>query len=188
MFILFLKQFRKFEIHCGTQIHKKQNIAMLPFLDFFGKPKVNLTSSIRKSYHWRIKQLDHLERMLLENKNALCDAIRKDYQVPASEAVCEISAPLAIIEFTRSQLREWVAPSEVKADCPCELYDLSLRDTSDSSLILLLNPAITAISAGNTVVFKADLETPATNAILDDLLPLYFEPADVAIIQIAKTF
>jgi aldehyde dehydrogenase (NAD+) len=151
---------------------------MLYFLDFFGKQKVNLKTSIRKSYHWRIKQLDHLERMLMENKYALCDAIRKDYKVPPSEQVCEIGAPIAIIEFTRSQLREWVAPSDFKADSYCERYELSLNETSDSSLILLLNPIIAAISAGNPVVLKADDETPATNAILDDLLPQYFEPSD----------
>jgi aldehyde dehydrogenase (NAD+) len=147
---------------------------MLHFLDFFGKQKVNLKTSIRKSYHWRIKQLDHLERMLMENKYALCDAIRKDYKAPPSEQVCEIGAPIAIIEFTRSQLREWVAPLDFKADSYCERYELSLNETSDSSLILLLNPIIAAISAGNPVVLKADDETPATNAILDDLLPQYF--------------
>ncbi|MET1054374.1 MAG: hypothetical protein ABWY16_03615 [Pedobacter sp.] len=154
---------------------------MLQFLDLFGKQKVNLKTSIRKSYHWRIRQLDHLERMLKENKNAFCDAIRKDYKVPASAPMCEISAPIAIIEFTRSQLREWVAPSGLKGDSSYEPYDLSISEISDSSLILLLNPVIAAISAGNPVVLKADRETPATNAILDNLLPQYFEPSDVAI-------
>jgi len=154
---------------------------MLQFLDFFGKQKVKLKTSIRKSYHWRIKQLDELERMLKENKNALCDAIRKDYKVPSSDLTCEIGAPIAIIQFTRSQLREWVAPSSMKTDGGNEPYELSLNEVGDSSLILLLNPVIASISAGNPVVLKADLETPATNAILDDLLPQYFEPSDVAI-------
>jgi aldehyde dehydrogenase (NAD+) len=154
---------------------------MLQFLDFFSRPKVKLKTSIRKSYHWRIKQLDELERMLKENKHVLCDAIRKDYKVPASEPTCEIGAPIAIIEFTRSQLREWVAPAGIRSDSYYEPYELSLSQVSDSSLILLFNPVITAISAGNPVVLKADLATPATNAILNNLLPQYFEPSDVAI-------
>lgn len=154
---------------------------MLQFLDFFGKQKVNLKTSIRKSYHWRIKQLDHLERMLKENKNAFCDAIRKDFKEPTSESMCEIGAPIAIIEFTRSQLKEWVAPASLKGETYNEPFDLFLREDTGSSLILLLNPVIAAISAGNPVVLKADQETPATNAILDDLLPQYFEPSDVAI-------
>ncbi|CAM4017531.1 hypothetical protein SAMN06265348_101212 [Pedobacter westerhofensis] len=153
---------------------------MLQFLDFFGRQKVNLKTSIRKSYHWRIMQLDHLERMLIENKNAFCDAIRKDFKVPTSEPMCEIGAPIAIIEFTRSQLREWVAPPSLKGDTYAEPCELFLSEGTGSSLILLLNPVIAAISAGNPVVLKADEETPATNAILDDLLPQYFEPSDVA--------
>jgi aldehyde dehydrogenase (NAD+) len=156
---------------------------MFQFLEFFGKHKVNLKTSISKSYHWRIKQLDHLERMLKENKNAFCDAVRKDFEVPFSESICEICAPIAIIEFTRSQLREWVAPTGQKGDsCPAQ-YELSLSGgTSSGSLILLLNPVIAAISAGNPVVFKAYNDTPATNAILDTLLPQYFEPSDVAMV------
>lgn len=153
---------------------------MLQFLDFFGRQKVNLKTSIRKSYHWRIMQLDHLERMLKENRKAFCDAISKDFKVPASDSMYEIGAPIAIIESARLQLREWVAPADLKGESYAEPCDLFRCEETGNSLILLLNPVIAAISAGNPVVLKADEETPATNAILDDLLPQYFEPSDVA--------
>ncbi|SDZ82940.1 aldehyde dehydrogenase family protein [Pedobacter hartonius] len=156
---------------------------MLQFLEFFGKQKVNLKTSITKSYHWRIKQLDNLERMLKENKSVFCDAVRKDFEVPFSESRCEIHAPIAIIEFTRLQLREWVAPTGLRGDSCSEQCELSLcrgAGVSGGSLVLLLNPVIASISSGNPVVLKANSDTPATNAILDELLPQYFEPADVA--------
>jgi aldehyde dehydrogenase (NAD+) len=166
----------------GVLDHLK-NRTMLQFLEFFGKQKVNLKTSITKSYHWRIKQLDHLERMLRENKNAFCEAVRKDFEMPCSESICDICAPIAIIEFTRSQLREWVAPTNLKGDSYPEPYELSLSGGDSSGpLILLLNPVIAAISSGNPVVLKADNDTPATNAILDTLLPQYFEPSDVAMV------
>ena len=155
---------------------------MFQLLDFFGKQKVRLRTSITKPYHWRINQLDHLERMLTENKHAFCNAISDDFSGPSIAPACDISAPIAIIEFTRCQLREWVAPSDYKITSTPEPAALSLGNGFFSgSLTLLFNPIIRSISSGNPVMLKADHDTPATNAILDLLLPRYFEPSDFSI-------
>lgn len=155
---------------------------MFPFLDFFGKQKVSLRTGVTKSYQWRIKQLDRLERMLKENKYAFCNAVSNDFELSAIEPACDISAPIAIIEFTRYQLREWVAPGEEPMKTTTEPVELSLGNGFFSgSLTLLFNPVIRSISSGNPVVLKADEYTPATNAILGLLLPRYFEPSDFSI-------
>lgn len=50
-------------------------------------------------------------------------------------------------------------------------------------LLLLLNPAIAALSAGNTVVLKTSEATPASGKLLEKLIRKYFEPEAVAIVS-----
>ena len=47
-------------------------------------------------------------------------------------------------------------------------------------LLLLLRPAITALAAGNTCVLKLSAALSATNAILLELVPKYFDPRAVS--------
>src|SRR5229473_4573348 len=46
-------------------------------------------------------------------------------------------------------------------------------------LILLLDPAITALSAGNPCILKLAESIPATSTLLQKLIPKYFEPNSV---------
>jgi hypothetical protein len=46
-------------------------------------------------------------------------------------------------------------------------------------LILLLDPAITALSAGNPCILKLAESIPATSTLLQKLIPKYFEPESV---------
>ncbi len=50
-------------------------------------------------------------------------------------------------------------------------------------LILLLDPAITALSAGNPCVLKLAESIPATSALLQKFIPRYFEPDSVTAVS-----
>jgi aldehyde dehydrogenase (NAD+) len=50
-------------------------------------------------------------------------------------------------------------------------------------LILLLDPAITALSAGNPCILKLAESIPATSTLLQNLVPKYFEPHSVTAVS-----
>jgi aldehyde dehydrogenase (NAD+) len=105
---------------------------------------------------------------------------------------------LGTIEFTKSQLREWMNP--VSAPVPKALaasghtatvirepYGVTLViGPFNGPLVLLLDPAITALSAGNPCILKLAESIPATTGLLLDLVPKYFEPECVTAVYGSK--
>src|ERR1700739_4268027 len=83
---------------------------MQNFRALLDKQKAYFNTNATKSYEWRIDQLDRMERLLKESTEAFYEALQKDFKTASSEYVFEVQAPLGTIEFTRSQLREWMKP------------------------------------------------------------------------------
>lgn len=157
--------------------------------------KAYFNTNITKTFEWRVEQLDRMGKMLRENESDFYQALGKDFKTAISEQVFEVNAPLGIIEFVKSQLKTWMEP--VEAPLPKFLSSAGheariQRDPYGSALIigpfngpvlLLLYPAITALSAGNTVILKTSVDTIHTSALLDKLIPQYFEQEAVAVVS-----
>lgn len=161
------------------------------FQEIFSRQKEYFNTDATKTYEWRIDQLDRLSRMLSENQDDLREAVGKDFKTSFAEQVFEVAAVLGTIEFTISQLRKWMEPTEApipkflaetghKGVIYREPYGVTLvMGAFNGPLILLLDPAITAISAGNPVILKLNNSIPATNELFLRLIPKYFEPESV---------
>jgi aldehyde dehydrogenase (NAD+) len=80
--------------------------------DLFEKQKAYFATDVTKTYEWRIDQLDRLSRMLKENNERFFEASRRDFKTALPENIFEVSATIASIEFTKSQLKEWMKPVE----------------------------------------------------------------------------
>ena len=159
------------------------------------KQKAYFNTDATKSFERRIEQLDRMARMLNENADAFYEAVSKDFKTALEEKVFEVAAPLATIEFTKSQLVEWMKP--VSAIVPKALastghtaivirepYGVTLViGPFNGPLILLLDPAIAALSAGNTCILKLADAIPATRDLLLELIPKYFEPESVTAVS-----
>jgi aldehyde dehydrogenase (NAD+) len=156
--------------------------------DLFDKQKAYFASDATKSYEWRIDQLDRLIRMLKDNYKRFSDASCSDFKTAAQENVFEVSATIATAEFTKSQLKEWMRPVEAplpkflaasghKGVVYREPYGVTLIICPfNGPLLLSLRPAVGALSAGNPCMLKLSEALPATNELLLELIPKYFEP------------
>jgi len=78
----------------------------------FERQKAYFASDVTKSYEWRVEQLDQLIRMLKENYERFSEASRIDFKTALQENIFEVAASIASIEFTKSQLKEWMKPVE----------------------------------------------------------------------------
>src|SRR6201987_201805 len=171
---------------------------MQNFRAILDKQKAYFNTNATKSYEWRIEQLDRMERLLKENAEAFYEALQKDFKTASSEYVFEVQAPLGTIEFTRSQLREWMKPlsSPVPKFLAASGHTTKvIREPYGSALVigpfngpltLSLHPAIGVLSAGNPCVLKVSEQIPSTSNLLIKLISQYFEPECMTAVWGAK--
>jgi acyl-CoA reductase-like NAD-dependent aldehyde dehydrogenase len=160
--------------------------------DLFDKQKACFATDVTKTYDWRIDQLDRLSRMLQENNERFSEASRRDFKTALPENIFEVSATIASIEFTKSQLKEWMKPFEAplpkflaqsghKGIVYREPFGVTLIICPfNGPLLLSLRPATTALSAGNPCLLKLSEVLFATDELLLELIPKYFEPEALA--------
>lgn len=156
--------------------------------DLFNKQKAYFASDATKRYEWRIDQLDRLVRMLKENYQRFAGASCKDFKTASQEQVFEVSASIATSEYAKSQLKEWMKPVEAplpkflaasghKGMVYREPYGVTLIICPfNGPLLLSLRPAVAALSAGNPCILKLSEALAATDELLLELIPKYFEP------------
>jgi len=160
----------------------------VPLQDLFDKQKAYFATDVTKTYEWRVDQLDRLIRMLKDNYQRFANASCDDFKTASQENVFEVSASIASIEFTKSQLKEWMRPVEAplpkflaasghKGVVYREPYGVTLNICPfNGPLLLSLRPAVAALSAGNPCMLKLSEALPATDELLLELIPKYLEP------------
>lgn len=151
-----------------------------------------------KSYEWRIDQLNRVEKMLSENQAAFCEALHKDFGKPPFEQLFEITVPLGVVKYYKENLKALMTPEKVAIPKGLEAtgnsgviykepYGVTLVvGPFNAPILLLLDPAIAALAAGNTVILKPANTTPATANIFKELIPKYFSPEAVNVVLGAK--
>lgn len=167
---------------------------MNPYQALFDRQKEHFHSDATKTAAWRLDQLDRMERMLLENQDAFCAALYDDFRKPPFEQRFEITVPSGAIRYYREHLSALMAPQPVEIPKGLEAtgnrgviyrepYGVTLViGPFNAPVLLLLDPAIAALAAGNPVVLKPANTTPATARLFERLVPQYFEPEAVAVV------
>lgn len=162
-----------------------------PLLD---RQKAFFFTEATKPAAWRLEQLDRMERMLRENQQAFCDALFTDFRKPPFEQLFEITVPLGVVKYYREHLAELMAPQPVEIPKGLETmgnhgmiykepYGVTLViGPFNAPILLLLDPAIAALAAGNTVILKPANTTPTVAVLFQELIPRYFEPEAVTVV------
>ena len=164
---------------------------MNQFQNLFDTQKTYFATGVTRSYEWRVEQLNRMGRMIKDNEAALQAAVARDFKTATQEYIFETLACFLETEFQKSQLKDWMAPVEApvpralaatghKGFVYREPYGVTLIiGPFNGPLLLLLRPAIAALAAGNTCVFKLSTALAATSALLLELVPKYFQPQAV---------
>jgi aldehyde dehydrogenase (NAD+) len=165
---------------------------MNPFQELFDRQQSHFATGVTRSFEWRIEQLDRMGQLIVENEAALQQAIGRDFKTASQEQIFETQACYGETLFQKSQLEEWMKPTEApvpKALAATGHRGIVYRDPYgvalvmgpfNGPLLLLLRPAITALAAGNCCVLKLSMALEATSSLLMELVPKYFEPEAVA--------
>jgi len=139
-------------------------------------------------------QLGRLERMLTENQEAFCQALKTDFNKLPFEQLFEIAVPLGDIKYYKENLKQLMDPESVaipkgleetgnKGIIYKERFGVTLViGPFNAPILLLLDPAILALVAGNPIILKPANVTPTVAALFQELIPKYFASEAVSIV------
>ncbi|WP_306368034.1 aldehyde dehydrogenase family protein [Nocardiopsis sp. CC223A] len=147
-----------------------------------------------KPIGWRRAQLRQLRALLVQERPALEKALKSDLgKSPVEAHTTEIGFVINEIDHTLKHLASWLRPRRVPvpmALAPAKAR--TVREPLGTVLIispwnypvnLALAPLVGALAAGNAAVLKPSELSPATSALLADLVPRYLDSEAVAVVE-----
>ncbi len=147
-----------------------------------------------KPYAHRLKQLKQLKSVLVQNEQAIYNALWSDLRKSKEEAFyTEFSIVLQELNHHIAHLKEWMKPERVHT--PIHLLPSSSKICSEPLGVvlivapwnypfqLLFNPLIGAISGGNCVVLKPSPDAPETAKLMEKMISETFNEDFVSLVQ-----
>jgi coniferyl-aldehyde dehydrogenase len=152
----------------------------------------------------RRKRLATLKRMLLENADAICAAIDRDFNGRAyieTRTIELLPSVMAINDASRN-VKRWMRPQRKLAPLlfqpvsakvvPQPLGVVGVIVPWNYPLVLSVGPIISALTAGNHVMVKMSEFTPDFGLLFAQLIAKYFEPGLLTVVNgdvdVAKSF
>ncbi|MER5833185.1 aldehyde dehydrogenase family protein [Streptomyces sp. NPDC002130] len=163
--------------------------------DIVARLRATFRTGRTKPVEWRTGQLRRMRVMLTERGADLAAALHADLGKSSTEAYrTEIDFTIREIDHTLDHLEEWLRPepAPVPAHLGADATAWTRYDPLGVVLViapwnypaqLLLAPVVGALASGNAVVAKPSELAAATSAALAELLPAYFDPDAVAVVE-----
>ena len=150
-------------------------------------------SGVVRDIESRRAQLRSLREMFVEQEDRLIDALVADVGKPRIEAyTTEIAFTINEIDHTLKHLDAWNKPTKVKVPITFKPGSATLRPEPLGTVCiiapwnypvqLLFAPLVPALAAGNTAVLKPSEVTPSVSALIEELVPRYFNASTVAVV------
>jgi aldehyde dehydrogenase (NAD+) len=143
---------------------------------------------------WRKRQLEALERLVTENEGLIAEALAKDLGRKPFEAwLADIASTAAEAKDAAKNVGKWTKRKHrllEKAQLPGRAWIeyepfgvVLVIGAWNFPFALTLGPAVGALAAGNAVVLKPSEVSPASSALMADLVPKYLDTDAVAVIE-----
>ncbi|MBT7958720.1 MAG: aldehyde dehydrogenase family protein [Akkermansiaceae bacterium] len=162
-------------------------------LSLLKKQKEFFAAGHTRSWLARKHALNRLEKVLVERRDHVMEALAEDLGKPAVEAyLAEYYFLLQELRLIRKNLKRWLKSRRVGSPPyfqPCSSY--VRRDPYGVVFIiapwnypiqLSLSPLIAAVAAGNTVILKPSEMATASERLLVDIIAAVFDPEHVAVV------
>jgi coniferyl-aldehyde dehydrogenase len=146
------------------------------------------------AYEARIESLEKLERALLKRKDALAQAIARDFgnRCKQETFLADVFLVVAAIRYNKQHLRDWMDPEDRDTSwvfLPASsqvvhqpLGVVGIISPWNYPVQLALAPLVSALSAGNRAMIKPSELVPETAELLRDLVAEAFPEDQVAVV------
>ena len=162
--------------------------------DIINKQRAFFRSGKTLSVPFRKEHLEKLKEVLLENDGKIGAALMSDLGKSSVEAyMCETGMVLSELSHAIRHIRSYSRRRRVRtplAQFPArsciipEPYgNVLVMSPWNYPLLLSLAPVISAVAAGNTVILKPSAYSPATSAVIADIVRKVFPEEYVAVVE-----
>ncbi|KIK37351.1 hypothetical protein CY34DRAFT_810427 [Suillus luteus UH-Slu-Lm8-n1] len=149
--------------------------------------RATFRSGLTRPIAWRQHQLYQIARMAQNERELICDALKKDLGKPKTEVLMnEIGSTIDIAVKSAQRLPEWAKtehPEVADWQKPWKptIYKaprgtVLIISPWNYPMILTFQPLIGAIAAGCTAVLKPSELVPTFSQLLEELVPKYLDP------------
>lgn len=143
---------------------------------------------------FRLKMLNRLKKAIIANESRLHEALKIDLGKSETEAyMCETGMTLSEISYQMKHIQRWTKAKYHPTGLPNFHADsFTVAEPYGSVLImspwnypfmLCMEPLVGAIAAGNCCVVKPSAYSPATSAVIREIVESVFPPKYVAVVE-----
>nr|WP_232729827.1 aldehyde dehydrogenase [Paenibacillus phocaensis] len=151
-------------------------------------------SGATRPVEFRLRQLERLKTAIFRYESRILEALHRDLRKPELEGYStEVGYVYDSIGYVMKCLKRWAKPERVRT--PLTLIGSSsfiYREPYGSTLIvgpfnypfmLVIDPLIGAISAGNAAIVKPSEYTPHVSRVIAEILGEYFDPEYIRVME-----
>lgn len=157
--------------------------------------KLAFTKNGAPSLDVRKDRISWAIKLLVDNRHALTQAICDDFgnRSKSQSDLTDILSSIDALKHAKKYLDKWVKPERRKTSFPLNMFgaraiiengpkgSVGIMSPWNFPVSLLFMPLAGVLAAGNHAILKPSEFTPLTSALLQDLIPKYFDPVEVAI-------
>jgi len=143
----------------------------------------------------RIDRIDRAIHLLADNEGTIADALSADYGCRPRDLsrFTEAAASISVLKHARKRVRRWMKPERRKPDFPIGLLGgrawvehvpkgvMGIISPWNFPVYLIFGPLSGALAAGNRAMIKPSEHTPATAALIAELIARTFDETEVVV-------
>lgn len=148
------------------------------------------------SLETRLKRLDKVIDLLVDNQQALCDALDADYggRSPRMSRMSEIMGAVNNAKNAKKHVKKWMKPERRKAPFPMNVVGAKTHIRYQAKGVIgnmtpwnvpvgmVFSPMVDMLAAGNRVMVKPSEFNPKTAELIKELVARYFDADEVTVV------
>ncbi len=157
------------------------------------KQRASFTAELPVGIDVRKDRLTRLQKLLIDNADALCEAMSEDFghRSPKQSMIADVVTAVGDAKHAKKNLAKWMRPEKRGLQFPLGLLGargkIEYQPKGVVGIIapwnfpvgLTFSPLVDIFAAGNRAMIKMSEFTPETSALVERLLPDYFAAEEV---------
>ena len=144
----------------------------------------------------RIDRIDRCIALLVDNKEAICEAVDKDFGCRSKYVtlMTDVMNSVGSLKFVKKNLKKWMKPEKRSPFMPMNFLGakahvhfqpkgvVGIMTPWNVPVNMIFSPLADAFGAGNRAMIKPSEFTPHTGEIMKTLFAQYFEESEVTVV------
>lgn len=145
----------------------------------------------------RIDRIDRCIALLVDNKDAICAAVDRDFggRSPYATQMMDIMNSLGSLKFVKKHLKKWMKPEKRTPLIPMNFLGarasvryqpkgvVGIMTPWNVPVNMIFSPLADVLGAGNRAMIKPSEYTPHTAELMQRLFAQYFEESEICVVN-----